>query len=85
MYTSYVFIFLFFHLMEKLTNKEQLVLQHDPLVRAARAGELTEPFEALAYAATALAEGVDFNQREPWLSRLKQYREKRCSLDEAFA
>ena len=57
----------------------------DPLVRAARAGELTEPFEALAYAATALAEGVDFNQREPWLSRLKQYREKRCSLDEVFA
>ena len=57
----------------------------DPLVRAARSAELTEPFEALAYAATALAEGVDFSQREPWLSRLKQYREKRCSLEEAFA
>ena len=57
----------------------------DPLVRAARSAELTEPFEALAYAATALAEGVDFSQREPWLSRLQQYREKRCSLEEAFA
>jgi hypothetical protein len=57
----------------------------DPLVCAARAAGLCEPFEALAFAAKALAEGADFSQREPWLGRLKQYREKQCSIAEAFA
>jgi hypothetical protein len=56
----------------------------DPLVSAARAADLAEPFEVLAYASKALAEGADFSQREPWLSRLKQYRERTCSLEEAF-
>lgn len=57
----------------------------DPLVNAARAAGLNEPCEALAFAAKALAEGADFSQREPWLRRLAQYREKRCSIEEAFA
>jgi Domain of unknown function (DUF4123) len=57
----------------------------DPLVRAARTAGLCEPFEALAFVGTALSEGVDFDQREPWRTRLGQYRKQQCSIEEAFA
>lgn len=56
----------------------------EPLIQSARAQGLTEFLEAFAFAANALEQGGDFNQREPWLSRLKHYRAKQCSLEEVF-
>jgi hypothetical protein len=57
----------------------------DPLVSAARAAGLHEPFEALGFAAKALEEGADFSQREPWQGRLEQYRQKKCTIEQALA
>jgi Domain of unknown function (DUF4123) len=70
--------------LQELSPPEQFDVI-DPLIQRARAQEMTEPLEAFAFVAGALEQGVDFNQREPWLSRLRQYRAKQCSLEEVFA
>jgi Domain of unknown function (DUF4123) len=57
----------------------------DPWVQAARGFGLCEPVEALAFVGKTLAEGIAFSHTEPWHERLSAYRQKRCSIDEAFA
>ena len=57
----------------------------EPWVQSARGFDLREPVEALAFVGKALAEGVGFSQSEPWRGKLSAYRQKRCSIDEAFA
>jgi Domain of unknown function (DUF4123) len=56
----------------------------EPLIQNSRAQEMTEPLEAFAFVNCALEHSADFNQREPWLSRMKQYHAKQCSLEEVF-
>jgi hypothetical protein len=56
----------------------------EPLIQISRTQEMNEPLEAFAFVASALEHGADFNQREPWLSRMRQYRAKQCSLEEVF-
>jgi Domain of unknown function (DUF4123) len=57
----------------------------DPWVQAARGLGLCEPVEALAFVGKTLAEGIAFSHTEPWRQRLNAYRQKRCSIEEAFA
>lgn len=56
-----------------------------PLVQTAKDAGFAEPPQAFAFVATALEHGVGFDQREPWSSRLTQYRAQQCSLEAVFA
>lgn len=57
----------------------------DPWVDAARAVGLREPFEALAFVGKAVAEGTEFCRSEWWRTRLNDYLQQRCSIEEVFA
>jgi hypothetical protein len=70
--------------LSELTPPEQFDVV-GPLVKNAEAAGLTEPPQAFAFVATALEHGASFDQREPWSSRLKQYRAQQCSLEAVFA